>query len=165
MEPNHVGCYYGMGGLAHDGTPTAFWTKAQGCRVREATLGEGFSSVTTPTELRQLWAGGWTQPRSGCIGNARRFPGYARVRQPWAGGRTAVGVCPGRKRRCADLREITADRPACAWLRLGTQVHCVSFRQNGSAPPLRGIWRSRVSERHANFSSLLKILELPSGPH
>jgi len=70
--------------------PKGLRPPAQGCRVREATLGKSGKMSSTPTGLRRASRFG-SQPRWGCF-HSNRIPRVARSSQPWALSRNPVGI-------------------------------------------------------------------------
>ena len=92
--------------------PTGLHHSAQGCRVREATLGNGFQY--------------FPQPQRGCVNRLRargsnpfrvdefvgRFPRVACSSQPWAERRYPVGVKTCRPILPKESRTLTALRDA-----------------------------------------------------
>ena len=74
--------------------PTGLRPKAQGCRVREATLGSCPEKSSTLKGLHPSLHSGLMQPRWGWENILGIFPRVARPSQPWAGRRYPVGVIP-----------------------------------------------------------------------
>jgi hypothetical protein len=72
--------------------PTGLHHSAQGCRVREATLGNRPKKSSTLKGLHPSLHSGLMQPRWGWGNILGIFPRVARASQPWADGCYPVGV-------------------------------------------------------------------------
>jgi len=72
-------------------TPTAFHHSAQGCRVGEATLGDGSKMFSNPERVAANRRADDATPL-GLKNIFERIPGVARAAQPWAGRRYPAGV-------------------------------------------------------------------------
>jgi hypothetical protein len=74
-------------------TPTAFHPSAQGCRVREATLGRRSARIANPERVASSGERCAATPL-GLRSNLNRRPRVARSSQPWAESHCPVGANP-----------------------------------------------------------------------